>query len=214
MKKNFLVIALLAAAAAAVYFFRPPVEETSPVGSESAPEEERVYRNDEHGFSVDYPRSLVLVEDREAMRIFGYLPACDPETSVACFVIPPAAYPNTNFESAGLAVHVQPTLATEEECLAPPPSGFPTGEEGQAVTVNGTDFQAYDYGTAAAGHRSIGRTYRTFRDDTCYGLTTRVNTASFENFEPGAVEEFTAADEAAAEALLEQALLSFRFTDS
>lgn len=62
---------------------------------------------------------------------------------------------------------------------------------GRLETINGLDFQTFGYGDAAAGHQSSGDDYCVFLNDMCYQISTRINTTTFENYEPGTLARFT-----------------------
>lgn len=145
------------------------------------------YTDKANGFTVNYPEGVLILNAKTQINSSGYIPACDPDTSVVCFVYPADTYPKSNFSSAGMAIGIT-GAKTESACIARGNGELST--EG-IKSISGIGFQAFSYGEGAAGHRTNGLNYRAFHDNRCYQLSTRINTTVFENYEPGTITEFT-----------------------
>ncbi|MFA5854648.1 MAG: hypothetical protein WC866_06275 [Patescibacteria group bacterium] len=180
-----------------------PVTQPQPAPSTS----HKIYTNTLSGFSVQYPDTILHTEDTQDMQLSGYIPVCDPDYAVVCFPIPKDAYAGTNFGSAAFAVHLRDDLKTSSACE--------TWQGGELVdgdaTINGTSYKKFSYSEGAMSHRLDGENYRTFRDGTCFELSTRVATTVFEVYEPGTVKLFSDANRSALQAALDAMLTSFRF---
>ncbi len=181
----------------------PPVTQPQPVPSTS----HKIYTNTQSGFSVQYPDTILYTEDAQDMQLSGYIPVCDPDYAVVCFPIPKETYSGTNFGSAAFAVHLRDDLKTRTACE--------TSQNGELIdgvaTINGISYKKFSYGEAATSHRLDGENYRTYRDGTCFELSTRVATTVFEVYEPGTITLFSDDNRSALQAALERMLLSFRF---
>ncbi len=167
------------------------------------------YHDTHYGFSVNYPGQAVRVlNSKNQMATSGYIPACDPETSLVCFVFPSDTFPKSNFESAGVAVGILNDATTEQSCFAQM-----NGEMSNAgdKTINGIVFRSFSYGDAATSHRSNGFNYRTFHNGACYQLSTRLNTTVFEVYEPGTIQRFTSDQERSILSQMDMIVSSFRF---
>ncbi len=170
-----------------------------------------VYGNPDYGFTINFPVGVTMINNRDDIASSGYIPVCDPETSIVCLVFPDTTYPNSNFSQAGVSVNVLPTLTNETVCNTPDTNR--NASDRQTVIINGLTFTRFSMGDAAAGHQSGGFNYRTFHDNQCFELTTRVNTTTFENYEPGTIEKFTAEQESAITAQMEAMVQSFKFEE-
>lgn len=219
--KMCLLSALFAAAVLGVLIFvvyreratQAPTRPISSVGivqvSTSTPElgSPGTYVDADYGFSVTYPETVVPTADTEAMATMGYIPVCDPELAIVCFPYGKEEYAGKNFESAAFAVHDRTDLKDETACAKPQPE---EQADGNAV-IGGLTFRKYSFGDAAVSHQLTGENYRRYQDGTCFELSTRTLTTTFEVWEPGSIERFTDADRMALQRVLEDMLLSFRF---
>ncbi len=184
--------------------------EVAPDTSRLMPPEEpgvSLFLDAEHDLLLKYPSSIAPLRDREAMGRLGYIPVCDPYHALVCFPYDPPAYEDTNFGSSAFAINLRADMETEAECLAAQPAEDARG----AVLLGETVFSSFSFADAAMSHRLDGWNYRAFREGGCYELTTRVLSSAYEVWEPGAIREFTLADEAAVRLELEKMLKSFRF---
>lgn len=186
-----------------------PSEPAFDTGRLMAPEEPGIslFLDAEHDLVLRYPVGIEPLRQAGEMEGLGLTPVCDPLHAIACFPYDPPEYEGTNFGSAAFAIHLRDDLGTEAECLAAQPAELATG----AVMLGETVFSSFAFADAAMSHRLDGRDYRAFREGNCYELATRIFTSVYEVYEPGAVREFTLADEAAVRAALERMLMSFRF---
>ena len=167
----------------------------------------KTYENDKYGFSVQYPETILVTEDKSDMQLSGYVPVCDPDHAIVCFPFPKETYKNTNFEDAAFAVHVRPDLKKQSTCETPDNGETADGE----ASINGVAYKKFAFGDSAAGHHVEGENYRVFRSGSCIELSTRVATTAFENYESGTITRLTDADRSNLQAVLDDMLKSFRF---
>jgi len=165
-----------------------------------------VYANDTYGFTLAYPDSATATTDAAEMTASGYIPVCDPDHAVACFIYGLPKYAGTNFGNAAFAVHIRKDLKTKTACDSPQDD-----QDDGAATIGGTSFRKFAFSDAAMSHRLDGENYRVFRDDTCFELSTRVATTVYEVYAPGMVSRFTDLDRSAVQHVLDTMLMSFRF---
>lgn len=165
------------------------------------------YANPNRGFSIRYAEDMVFVADKEKIQLLGYIPLCDPETSLACIVYPESLLPGRNFQGGGVAVGILSGRTSEAACLA---SENEMGAEAP-VTIGGHSFAAFRYGDAAMSHQSSGENYRAFVNNRCYQISTRINTTTFEVYEAGTIQRFTDAERAMVAQKLQEVVASFKF---
>lgn len=162
-------------------------------------------------FSINIPDGAQMLNNKEDISTSGYIPVCDPDTSILCLAFPGSTYPNSNFNGAAVSVNVIPAITVESTCLTMPQSGRDAGTT--IVTINGTEYASATGGDAAMSHQSYGTNYRTFHDNKCYELTSLIYTTTFEVYEPGTIEEFTTEQESVITAKLNSIIQSFKFNN-
>jgi hypothetical protein len=142
----------------------------------------------------------------------SYIPAC--ETGFAyCVYYNDGEYDDTNFEAAGVGITKRLDLTTESTCLQTVPDGY---ADLKPVTHDDTNYATSVFaplGDAGVGHFSKEKLYRLFTMDSCYEIRTRVGQTQFANYPEGSIREFTAADEAAVTALLDEQLHAITLDD-
>ena len=126
----------------------------------------------------------------------SYIPPCDSGFDYCIYYVG-SAYEGTNFESSGVTFNKRPNLSTKDACLNTLPQGY-TSERGLSHTkLNTPEYSTVLFsplGDAATGHYSEGKLYRLSYGTQCYEFETRIGMSQFANYEPGAIEEFTAQD--------------------
>lgn len=160
-----------------------------------------LYENATLGLRAYYPDGFLLLSDKDAMASSGYLPVCNSERGDACLSMPKEAYPNSNFDGAGVTFGVIGEAASEETCYAILPNSNETKTD--TITENGITWMVFTNGDAAMSHRSDGKDYRAFANGRCYEIETRIATTVYEVYEPGTIVEFTDADKASVEVALD-----------
>ena len=170
--------------------------------------QKNVYKDPVYGFSIRYSEEAKPITDKDKIVLSGYIPVCDPDATLACFVFPSSTFPDSNFSSAGVGVAILKEFKTEETCLARRETE--RSDEGFRA-INEAKFKVYSYGEGAAGHHSNGLNYRGFHDDTCYQLSTRLNTTVFENYEPGTITRFDMGQENKLLEKMDEMIASFSF---
>ncbi|MFH1192719.1 MAG: hypothetical protein V1656_00130 [Candidatus Jorgensenbacteria bacterium] len=165
------------------------------------------YTNPTWGFGIRYAEDMAFVADKEKIQLSGYVPLCDPETSLACVVYPESLLPGRNFQGGGVAVGVLNDRKDEAACLA---LQNEMGAEAP-VLIGGREFSAYRFSDAAMSHQSSGENYRAFANGRCYQISTRINTTTFEVYEAGTIARFTDAERAAVAQKLQDVAMSFTF---
>lgn len=139
----------------------------------------------------------------------SYIPPCDSNFEYCLYYIG-SNFMGTNFESAGLRIQNRADLKTEKSCLNTSPYGF-TDTMMPSATTSSQFYSTAKFsnvGQGAAGHYSIGSLYRLFiphintytkgfvkENSACYEFETRVGQSQFANYPPGAIKEFTTADQ-------------------
>lgn len=175
------------------------------------------YNNTQYGFSFKFSKDFEFIEsqkNRDAITASSYIPACDPETSVACLIYDKQKYyPNTNFDSAGFSVNRITTAKDATTCASLKDRGY-TNRVMTKQTINATEFDTATLGDAATGHYLSEKVFRTFSNDTCFEIGLRVSQSNFDNYDPSlGVKEFTKADEAAVWQKLDSVLATFQFLE-
>ncbi len=181
-----------------------------PVPSNPLPSGFVSYTNNQYHFSLAYPQTGEVIVDKTEMANVGYLPTCDIENAIVCIFLPPSLYPTTNFQGAGVSVNILSDTSTEASCVAPR-SDLPEDPRAESVMLNDNAFTKYSAGDAAMSHQSMGADYRTFYNNTCYEITTRTNTTTFEVYEPGSIGLFTDTQKTEVGNILLQIVQSFEF---
>lgn len=145
-----------------------------------------------------YDSNFGLATTPSQVTVTSYIPPCDSDFNY-CLYYNANTYAGTNFESAGLRIEKRTDLTTQSACLQTAPTGFDS-----SLKPNGTNTANASYATSvfsnvgqgAAGHLSSGMLYRLFvaSNSSCYEFETRVGQTEFGNYPPGAIKEFTDAD--------------------
>ncbi len=151
--------------------------------------------------SVDTPSELALAVTQEQLLVAQSPPPCDEGFSY-CFYLLEDAYEGTNLRSAGLSIARRQDLRARTPCLLAQPGGW---SELQPDVVWGDELATSrfgDVGQGAAGSYTLGEVLRLFDGVECWEFETRLGLTRFENYPPGEIEEFTAADQAAVRRLL------------
>lgn len=164
------------------------------------------YSNADYGFSLSYPKTTRLITAKSDMQGLGYFPTCNYETAVVCIYLPQELYPHSNYTGAGVSINIVPQKATLESCTA---LSEYEREIAGVVTIGKNSFTSYLAGDAAMSHQSVGIDYRSFIHNTCYEITTRLNTSTFEVYEAGSIHKFTDEQKATIQRLLQSIVQSF-----
>ena len=149
------------------------------------------YKNTTNGLSFVYPKDSVLITNSEEMKATGYFPTCNNETGFACMYFASSTYPHSNFSSSGISFNTIKTAKSESECIAIGPY---ERERTADTDINGVVFATFNAGDAAMSHQSSGTDFRTFHNNTCYEITTRINTSTYEVYPEGSIVKFTEED--------------------
>lgn len=151
-------------------------------------------KNSELGYSLSYPDSFteLTTADKDDLNSLGYIPPCS-EDYTTCLYYSGNEFKGTNFDSAGLSIHVI-TDATKDTCEAYTgsftlPDTTITTEKAGGVTL----FVAKS-GDAGAGHVAEETLYRTYHNNTCLEAVARTGYTQFGNYPAGSIEEFTDTD--------------------
>jgi len=161
--------------------------------------------------SLDLPPGLSLAVSRQQLLTDASPPPCR-EGFDYCLYLPEGTYAGTNLRSAGLAVTRREELRAPVSCLLAQPEGWSGLQPGivypdEAQLASDTARPVVtsrfgDVGEGAAGSYTLGEVLRLFDGEECWELETRLALTRFENYPPGQVAEFTAADRADVEQLL------------
>jgi hypothetical protein len=165
------------------------------------------FSNEDNTFTIDYPLLAETITDERDMQEIGYLPTCNSETGIVCIYFPPKTYPETNFEGAGVSVNITDST-TSSECLTQNVNERET--EGPQI-IGGITFERFFAGDAATSHQSNGFNYRAWRRNTCYEITTRLNTSTFEVHAEGSINRFREEDRITMMRIMDEVVKSFTF---
>lgn len=142
-----------------------------------------------------YPADLALAVTPEQLLTRSTIPACDQPFDY-CLYLPSALFEGTNLSSAGLRISRRPDLTAEISCLLAQPEGYsdlqPAVVRGQPASTS----RFGDLGQGAAGSYSLGELRRLWSGQACYEFETRQVLTRYENYDPGAITQFTTADQA------------------
>lgn len=175
------------------------------------PVESYSYENSQYNFAIDYTKDAEVIIDKEKMASVGYLPTCNTDYGVACIYFSNLKnYSGTNFGGAGVSINVRTGKKTQAECVAIDPQA-PEQLPSTNVNINGINFTTYIAGDAAMSHQSNGADYRAFYANTCFEITTRINTTTFEVYQTGTINKFTDLNRAELETTLNKIVSSFIF---
>ncbi|MBY0328524.1 hypothetical protein K2Q02_00285 [Patescibacteria group bacterium] len=158
-------------------------------------------------WTIDTASTTNVIVDKQTMASIGYIPTCDPTTAVICISIDKNMIPNSNFQEAAVSVNI--ISATSSFACLSSNSGNQT--ESGITIINAIPFQTFTVGDAAMSHQSSGIDYRTWHNEACYDLRTRINTTSFDVYEAGTVKKFTETDKARITTLQSDTVSTFRF---
>ncbi len=151
--------------------------------------------------SIAYPSTLGLAVTAEQVPVGSTIPPCD-ENLDYCFYLPESYYVGNNLSAAGLRVSARPDLSAEISCLLSQPDGYSDLQPGVVRTAEGSSSRFAPLGEGAAGSYSEGELRRLWLVDDCYEFETRLVLSRYENYDPGAITEFTLDDQAALDATL------------
>jgi hypothetical protein len=153
------------------------------------------------------PSDFGLATNQTQIFTRSYIPPCDSDFNY-CLYYTGTAYQGTNFDSAGIRIQHRTDLTTQTACLTAPPTGFanftPT-----STTIG--DYSASEFtplGDAGAGHYSVGTLYRLEYNGACYEFETRIGQSQFANYPAGAIQQFTAVDQASLQTEIQNVLSS------
>ena len=176
---------------------------------------QQTFRSPDGTFRFTYPSSYTLYTGSETDETGFYMPVC--QSAVACVAYPRTTYAGTNFLAAAFQAREIDDATTENVCLRPPilaANGGPqfnTATKNPTKIINGVSFLHGISGGVAMGNYMNSDLYRTFYRSKCYELSISISATRFENFDPGAVREFTSGDEQRVTNELTMILNSFRF---
>src|ERR1035437_469517 len=157
-------------------------------------------------FTIDGPDAARFITDSVSMASVGYQPTCNPDTGIVCVYLPDSTFPKSNFNGAGVSVNT--TTDSASSCLATKNGEVASPTQKIIGTIPFASFTSSD---AAMSHQSAGNDYRTFRNGTCYEITTRINTTTFEVYTKGSIAKFTDQERTTISLILEKIVSSFRF---
>lgn len=167
------------------------------------------YSSPNYGFSINYASEMGFLVKKEQIESLGYIPLCDPETSLVCVVYPESLLPGRNFQGGGVSVAIVNDKKTEAACTAGPTNG--EQEKLLNTIIDGKQFVTYEYEDAAAGHQVKGVDYRGFVNGRCYQIGTRLATTTFENYASGTIQRFTPQEREQVESVLNRVVNSIKF---
>ncbi len=191
----------------AYFLVKNHVQAPNPIPEETS----YTYENSQYKFAVDYPKNAEVIIDKEKMATVGYLPTCNIDYGTACIYFSNVKnYAGTNFGGAAVSINVRTDKKTEAECTAID-SQAPEQLPSTTLNINGINFTKYTAGDAAMSHQSSGADYRAFHSNTCFEITTRINTTTFEVYQTGTINKFTDENRSELETALSKVVSSFRF---
>lgn len=135
------------------------------------------FKSRDYGISFIYPWQYAFLNAKTIADAGDSLqPASDGhdgQLTLARIDVPKGFYPDTDFQSAYLAVSLNQDLSAQE-CQDTLKAAKP--EDLKTSTINGTDFRWVE--TSSGGHGSAAtiRNYVTYANDTCYELEMAVKT--------------------------------------
>jgi hypothetical protein len=208
-KTTWTVIVVVIVAAAGLWFwlgYQPgqgvPMDSTTgganPTGTVSAAFDHSI---SDGTVTVSYASAdFGLATNQQQILATAVIPPCDGDFNYCLYYNNTSTYAGTNFESAGIRIDKRADLTTERLCLTTPPAGFDAAT--QPVASSSADAYStgvFSVGGGAAGSIANGSLYRLYNrsDNTCYEFETRIAESQFANYPAGAIQEFTADDQAA-----------------
>lgn len=146
--------------------------------------------------TVTYPPYLALAVTPEQLQTHSSIPACSQPFDY-CFFLPASGSADTNLSAAGLRISRRPDLTAEMSCLVAQPGGWQELQPGILRLTAASTSRFGDLRQGAAGSYSQGELRRLWTGENCYEFEARQVLTRFENYEPGTVNEFTKAQQAA-----------------
>ncbi len=178
-----------------------------PIGGPAVLDQEWTRFGDSGGrFTIDTPDIARVIADKASMSAVSYLPTCNPDTGIVCIYLPDTTFPKTNFNGAGVSVNV--TSDNTTSCLEMKNGEMASTSE---KIIGSIPFVSYTASDAAMSHQSTGNDYRAFYNGTCYEITTRINTSTFEVYTDGSISRYTDQERTTTGLILEKIVSSFRF---
>lgn len=146
----------------------------------------------------------------------SYLSLCE-DKSIVCITFPNDRYTGTTFNGASVEITMLPAR-TRQVCLDPgkydvstsPDAEFRVDAKIPSRTIDGTRFLHSSVVAAAMSHDVVSDQYRGFDHGRCYQIETRVAFTNFSVYSPGAIKQFTQADQSHVIAELSRIVDSFR----
>lgn len=146
--------------------------------------------------TLEYPADYSLAATPQQLAALSMSPACS-EPFDYCIYLPESASAGTNLSGAGLRVARRPDLTAEISCLLAQPAGWSDLQPGVLRLPAASTSRFGDLGEGAAGSYSQGEVRRLWTGQNCYEFESRLVLTRFENYPPGAVQEFTSVQQAA-----------------
>ena len=167
------------------------------------------------GYEFKYPQEFILKSgDHSNYQTGSFLKAHHSgagiqSVSVAVsLALPQSAYPDTNFQSAWLAISYDPDIANLPNCQELERNGV-VEKMAKSQTVNEVMWYRRETSSGAAGTSVESRVYHTFHNDMCYEVALHLSTANIGNFDPAL--GIKTVNESAVWAKLESIFSTFRF---
>ena len=135
-----------------------------------------VFKSRDYGLSLQYPWQYKKLSAKTIANYPDLQPTSDGfegQFTIARIVVPKGFYPDTDFDSAYLAVSLNQEIG-KEDCQ----SSLKIGKDSKPETanVNGTDFLWTESDSGGKGSASKLRNYVAYANDTCYEIETGVKT--------------------------------------
>lgn len=175
----FVAVAIVATLAAlgTVALLRPSLQPKPSPSPDVA-----TYQNDAYGFELTYPKKLVpktTFRQYYALSDKWRSQAPEGQAGVAVVAIPvfrvdnpldgvATGKPYPLYFSAEVRVGVSTDTQAVADCLKTDP-GY-TDQKHETVTLNGAQFEKFEFGDAAMMQYSQGVSYRTVRNNTCFAV--------------------------------------------
>ncbi len=176
-----------------------PVATSMPTSMPAKPATSLIYRNDEAGYTVQYPKGFFAVES-------GRNPLNMNETFSGIFFNFPSSFVlGTNLSKESFI-----SVETKVEIACTPKDFLMAGNPGSTSTIqaDGLTFKGQSASDAAAGNRYNETVYTTLHKNVCYGIRLFLHSGNIDNYDPGTVRAF---DQAKIESLFKEMVSSFRF---
>jgi hypothetical protein len=198
----------------------------TPVAAKAKPKSKRAktlsYVNREYGVGFSFPREYSLKSGDQAQLSWGYLGPFQQDfvqpggVTVAAVELPKTAYPGTDFDSAFLALSVNPEI-TPEQCTqfafpetktAADPSATDAVAKNSAekVKIGAIEFTKVVDSRAAMMKQADAKYFHAFKNGACYEFALGLGTEG-----DGNVEETAPVDRQAVFSKLEKILASVKF---